>query len=47
MFKALGYEVVRLSRIRFGRISLDGIKEGDIRKLSIHEIKGLIGDAKS
>ena len=47
MFKSLGYEVVRLSRIRFGRISLDGIKEGDIRKLSIHEIKGLIGDAKS
>ena len=47
MVKSIGYDVIRLSRIRFGRITLDGLKEGEIRELSIHEVKSLIGDAKS
>ena len=47
MFKNIGYEVVRLSRIRFGNITLDNIAEGEIRALSIHEVKVLIGEAKS
>ena len=47
MIKSIGYEVIRLSRIRFGRIGLDNLKEGEIRELSIHEVKSLVGDAKS
>lgn len=41
MFAAIGYDVKRLTRIRFGNITLDDLKEGEIRELKIHEIKTL------
>lgn len=41
MFAAIGHEVKRLTRIRFGNILIEGLKEGKIRPLSIHEIKQL------
>ena len=39
MFKAIGHEVKKLKRVRFGCVTLDGLKEGEIRPLTIHEIK--------
>ena len=47
MCKTAGFEVIRLTRIRFGCISVDGISEGNMRKLTPHEVKVLFGDAKS
>ena len=47
MVKALGYEVSHLTRIRFGRVTIDGLAEGSVRELTIHEVKSLIGDSKS
>lgn len=47
MFKSIGFEVTRLSRIRFGNITLDNLGEGMVRPLTIHEVKVLIGEAKS
>ncbi|HHU55443.1 MAG TPA: rRNA pseudouridine synthase [Acholeplasmataceae bacterium] len=41
MFSALGYEVKRLTRIRFGNITIDTLKEGEVRELKIHEVKTL------
>ena len=41
MFETLGFPVKRLTRIRFGEITTEGLKEGDVRKLSIHEVKRL------
>lgn len=45
MMDAIGHKVKRLTRIRFGCVNIDGLKEGDIRELSIHEVKTLIVDA--
>ncbi len=42
MFKVVGYEVKRLTRIRFGNIKIDDLSEGEIRRLTIHEVKTLI-----
>ena len=39
MFKTIGHEVKRLKRVRFGCVTLDGLKEGEICPLTIHEIK--------
>ena len=39
MFKTIGHEVKRLKRVRFGSVTLDGLKEGMVRPLTIHEIK--------
>ena len=41
MFKALGHEVVKLKRIRYGTLTLDGLYEGQYRTLKPHEIKTL------
>ena len=41
MFESLGFNVKRLTRIRFGEITTEGIKEGDVRQLTIHEVKRL------
>lgn len=41
MFAALGYEVKRLTRIRFGNITLENLREGSVRELKIHEVKTL------
>lgn len=42
MFKAVGYEVKRLTRVRFGCIKIDDLSEGEIRRLTVHEVKTLI-----
>jgi len=41
MFAAIGYPVKRLTRIRFGEITVDGIPEGGVRLLKPHELKRL------
>ena len=46
MFAAINHPVKRLTRVRFGCIEINGLKEGQIRELSPHEIKALIGLAK-
>lgn len=46
MFKAIGHDVKKLKRVRFGSVTLDGLKEGEIRPLTIHEIKTLYFLAK-
>ena len=47
MFKSVGHDVKRLTRIRFGNISLGDLKEGEIRKLTVHEVKTLIELSKA
>lgn len=42
MFSAVGYEVKRLTRIKFGDVTTEGLKEGEVRNLTPHEIKRLI-----
>jgi 23S rRNA pseudouridine2605 synthase len=42
MFASIGYEVKHLTRIRFGHLTTDGLKEGEFRKLTPHEIKILL-----
>lgn len=41
MFLALGFNVKKLSRVRFGEITTEGIKEGEVRELTLHEVKRL------
>ena len=41
MFEAIGYEVVKLKRERYAFLTLDGLKSGEYRKLSVKEIKKL------
>lgn len=41
MFAAVGHPVKRLTRIRFANIEITNIKEGEVRELSIHELKVL------
>lgn len=41
MFAAVGHPVKRLSRVRFGNLTLEGLPEGGIRPLTIHEVKQL------
>ena len=45
MVEAIGHKAKRLTRIRFGCISIEALKEGEIRELTIHEIKTLLVDA--
>lgn len=40
-FEALGYDVLKLSRIKFGNLSLNDIKSGEYRELSKEEVKSL------
>lgn len=46
MFKAIGYEVKHLTRLRFGNIKIDDLREGEVRPLTIHEVKTLYELAK-
>ncbi len=46
MFKTVGHEVKKLTRVRFGNITLDQLKEGDARALTIHEVKTLYALSK-
>ena len=41
MFQVLGHEVLRLKRVRYGSITLDGLFEGQFRPLKPHEINTL------
>lgn len=42
MMKALGKEVRRLNRSRFGDITADGLRPGEVRKLKTHDVKRLL-----
>lgn len=42
MFEAIDHPVKRLTRIRFGEITTEGLAEGDVRYLTPHEIKRLV-----
>ncbi|UBH12239.1 pseudouridine synthase [Macrococcus armenti] len=41
MFAHFGHEVVKLSRIEYGPLTLKGLNAGDARELSPHEVKTL------
>ncbi len=41
MFKYCGYEVLKLKRIRYGFLTLEGLKKGEYRTLNIKEVKKL------
>lgn len=47
MFAAMGYPVKKLTRIRFGEITVEGIPEGGVRLLKPHELKRLYVLSKS
>ena len=46
MFKAIGYEVLKLKRESVAFLTLDGLKSGEYRQLSIKEVKMLYGEKK-
>lgn len=39
MFKALGYEVKKLIRTRFGHLTIDNIRAGEVKRLSIKDVR--------
>ena len=41
MFEAIGYEVLKLKREKYAFLTLDGLKSGEYRKLSVKEVKKL------
>ena len=41
MFDYVNHPVKRLTRIRFGELTTDGVQEGHVRPLTPHEIKRL------
>lgn len=41
MFEAIGYDVLKLKREKYAFLTLDGLKPGEYRKLSIKEVKKL------
>ncbi|WP_078545982.1 23S rRNA pseudouridine(2605) synthase RluB [Litchfieldia alkalitelluris] len=41
MFEAIGHEVMKLKRERFGFLTLQGLSTGEYRELSRHEVKQL------
>ncbi|MGA2622405.1 MAG: pseudouridine synthase [Bacteroidota bacterium] len=45
MCEALGYKVLCLTRTKIGRYELTGLKPGDWRRLTPHEVELLAGDA--
>lgn len=46
MFNVIGHEVKKLTRVRFGNIRIDDLREGEVRSLTIHEVKTLYELAK-
>ena len=44
MFKALGYDVIKLKREKFGFLDTKGLKSGEYRYLSTKEVKKLYGN---
>ena len=47
MFEAIGYTVVKLKRENFAFLNLNGLRSGEYRYLSTHEVKMLYGLTKS
>ena len=47
MFETLGYEVLKLKREAIEDLTLEGLKKGEYRVLTIHEVKRLINKAKN
>lgn len=47
MCAAVGHEVKNLTRVRFANLTVDGLKEGEVRFLTTHEIKQLYGLGKA
>ncbi|MCF7923519.1 MAG: rRNA pseudouridine synthase [Candidatus Izimaplasma sp.] len=47
MFEALGHEVIKLKRERFGTVTLEGLNKGEYRILKPHEIKTLYNLSKN
>ena len=41
MFEAIGHEVLKLKRERYGFLTLHGLSAGDARELTPHEVKQL------
>ncbi len=41
MFEAIGYEVIKLKREKYAFLTLDGLKSGESRKLTLKEVKTL------
>lgn len=44
MFEALGFDVLKLKRESVAFLTLDGLKSGEYRKLSLKEVKKLYGE---
>lgn len=44
MFEAIGYDVLKLKRESIAFLTLDGLKSGEYRELSIKEVKKLYGE---
>lgn len=47
MFEALGYTVLKLKRVSIEDLTLEGLKIGEYRPLTIHEVKKLINKANN
>ena len=41
MFEAIGYKVSKLKREKFAGLTLDGLKSGEYRHLTVKEVKRL------
>lgn len=46
MFEHFDLKVLKLNRVKYDFLTLDGLKEGEYRYLKPHEVKKLIGNAK-
>ena len=46
MFKAIGYDLLKLKRESIAFLTLDGLKSGEYRPLSVKEVKMLYGENK-
>ncbi len=44
MFETIGYEVLKLKRESIAFLTLDGVKSGEYRQLSVKEVKKLYGE---
>lgn len=47
MFASIGHEVKKLTRVRFGNIRIDDLHEGEVRRLTPHEVKVLFELSKA
>ncbi|MFV0499119.1 MAG: pseudouridine synthase [Bacilli bacterium] len=47
MFLNIGHGVKQLKRIQYGKLNLDGVAQGEYRKLKVHELKELYNIAKN